>query len=120
MQMKFFLSLIAMLFISTYSYSAFPIHSKEKPIEKQQNAIEKNDQHNALGYIKAMPHAGPSGHGMAILAIVLGIIGLFYLHLVFGILAVIIGFLSMRKHPFRRPLALAGFILGIIDLMLLL
>lgn len=116
--MKYFLSLLACLFITTYSYSAFPVHINNKAVEKHQTMVGKSIHNDIVKFQKLVPHPGASGHGMAVLSIILGIIGLFTLHLLFGILALLIGLASMRRHLFRRPLAIAGVVLGIIDIIL--
>jgi hypothetical protein len=118
--MKYILLLLTCLFLTIYSFAAFPIHLKEAPAESSQTVVEKSKHSTFAKLEKLVPHPGPSGHGMAILSIVLGIVGIFYIHALFGILAILIGLASMRRHMFRRPLAVAGVVLGIIDLFLLL
>lgn len=119
--MKYILSLLTCLFITTYCFAAFPIHLKKAPARKSQTVLEKSGHNTIAELEKLVPHPGlAGGHGMAILSIVLGIIGLFsMLHLLFGILAILISLAAMRRHMFRRPLAIAGVILGIVDLCLL-
>lgn len=63
-----------------------------------------------------------SSNGMAIAALVCGIVGLFFLGFIFGPLALILGGLAVyhaNRGMGRRGIAWAGLILGVIDVVLL-
>lgn len=55
-------------------------------------------------------------NGMAIAALVLGIVGLFFLGIVLGILAIVFGYLALKRAG-RTGMAKAGLILGVIDVV---
>jgi hypothetical protein len=61
-------------------------------------------------------------NGMAITALVIGILGVFVFQFVFGPLAIIFGGLGMgfanKNNGSGKGLAIAGLILGIVDLLL--
>jgi hypothetical protein len=63
-----------------------------------------------------------SSNGMAIAALACGIAGLFVLEIILGPLAIIFGAIALRRAGLgagRRGMALAGLILGIIDVLAL-
>jgi hypothetical protein len=69
--------------------------------------------------------AGPGtrsrSNGMAIAALVCGIIGLFIFEVILGVLAIIFGGIGLsraNRGAGRRGMALAGLILGAIDVVL--
>ncbi|HEY1914710.1 MAG TPA: DUF4190 domain-containing protein [Streptosporangiaceae bacterium] len=66
------------------------------------------------------PPAANSSNGLAIAALVCGIVGLFIFEIVLGPLAIIFGGLGLRnasRGASRRGFALAGLIIGIIDVL---
>jgi hypothetical protein len=61
-----------------------------------------------------------SSNGMAVAALACGIVGLFVLEIILGPLAIIFGAIALRQAGHgagRRGIALAGLILGIIDVL---
>ena len=60
-----------------------------------------------------MPEKAP-GDGLAIAAMVLGIIGLFCCGSIFSILSIVFGFVARSKGTTKDGMALAGIILGFI------
>jgi hypothetical protein len=63
-----------------------------------------------------------SSNGMAIAAIICGIVGLFFLGFIFGPIALILGGLALyqaSRGMGQRGIAWAGLILGVIDVVLL-
>jgi Domain of unknown function (DUF4190) len=66
------------------------------------------------------PPAADSSNGLAIAALICGIIGLFIFEIVLGPLAIIFGGLGLRnarRGASRRGFAIAGVVLGIIDVL---
>jgi len=73
----------------------------------------------------ASASAGPGtqsrSNGMAIAALVCGIIGLFIFEVILGVLAIIFGGIALsraNRGAGRRGMALAGLILGAVDVVL--
>jgi hypothetical protein len=69
-----------------------------------------------------MTPPAPASNGMAIAALVCGIIGLFIFEIILGPLAIIFGGLGLRnanRGSGRKGLAIAGLVLGIIDVLVL-
>ncbi len=136
--MKKFTSIILVaVFVSVVSpqitYSAFPYRTKAKQEQKKNSlvnaiaapAVEKNvsvfsniaSGSSELNY-KAPEHAGGgAGGGMGIASFVCAIVGLIVLAIPLGILAIIFGILGMQGNRPYRGLAKAGFIIGIIDVV---
>lgn len=79
----------------------------------------------AGGMTQTMQYGGYSpygeqqpGNGLAIAALVLGIIGIFVPIFVFGIVAVVLGAIAMSKRPTGKGLAIAGLSVGAASLLL--
>jgi Domain of unknown function (DUF4190) len=68
------------------------------------------------------PAVGRRSNGMAIAALVCGIVGLFIFDFILGPLAIIFGGIGLRwasRGAGRRGMAWAGLILGIVDIVVL-
>lgn len=64
--------------------------------------------------------AGTQPSGLAVAALVCGIVGLFFANIVLGPLAVIFGGVSLsrsRRSGGRSGMAMAGLVLGVIDIL---
>ena len=113
--MRYIFLLSAILLFAAPAFAAFPMHAAGNSETIAQHDIV----HNSVAHVeRMMPGHRAAGHGFAIGSLICGIVGLFTQPLIFGILAVVLGVLSMRKHPFRRPFGLVGFILGVIDIII--
>lgn len=96
---------------------------KEKDLSKKSSKVSKTIANHFKRKIekikKSASQVGSSsggGKGFAITSLVLGILGLFFLGILFGPLAIIFGIIGLNKNG--GGMALAGLILGIIDLIL--
>jgi predicted Zn finger-like uncharacterized protein/prepilin-type processing-associated H-X9-DG protein len=79
----------------------------------------------SAGMSQPMPYGGYAaygeqrpGNGLAIAALILGIIGIFIPIFIFGAVAVILGALAMSKRPTGKGLAIAGLSIGAVSLLL--
>ncbi len=69
----------------------------------------------------AAPGTRTGSNGLAIAALVCGIVGLFIFEIILGVLAIIFGGIGLsraNRGAGRRNMALAGIILGAIDVVL--
>ncbi|MEV0848369.1 DUF4190 domain-containing protein [Streptomyces sp. NPDC049954] len=68
------------------------------------------------GYGTSSSRARGNAGGMAIASLVLGIVGLFFLGIILGILAIVFGYLALKQAS-RNGMAKAGLILGVVDVV---
>lgn len=96
---------------------------KEKEVSKKSSKVSKTIANHFKRKIekikKSASQVGSSsggGKGFAITSLVLGILGLFVLGILFGPLAIIFGAIGLNRG--EGGMAVAGLILGIVDLLL--
>ena len=102
---NFLLFIIAFFGFSCLSYASFPVTEKQI-ISNQQEVVSVASTSTVSG-----------GGGWGIAAIACGFIGLFVAPLLLGSLAIIFGALGLKKD--LKGLAIAGLILGIIELLII-
>jgi len=132
MKLKPILLLAALIFSVNISFAAFPVKSEPAPVSQEVMANNLRDgivtdaqmapsynNHNA-----AAPYAPYSngrsqkeGGGWAIASLACGVTGLLVAGLPLGICAVIFGVLGMSQDRPLQGLAIAGLIIGIIDVV---
>jgi hypothetical protein len=103
---KLLFILIALFTLSTTIYASFPV------TENGVNTEVVADNTNLV--IEAPVRGG--GHGMGIAALCCGILGFFFLPFLLGPLAIIFGALGLKNRG--RGMAIAGLVLGIIQVLL--
>lgn len=125
MKNKIILLLIGALCITTpqVSYAAFPVKSNSVAAQKTTNENVLKDaallQENQV-MAPAMPHKSnldaQKGNGFGIAALSCALVGARVPF--FGILAIVFGAIGMGKNRSLRGLAIAGFVLGILELII--
>ena len=99
---KYLFLIFAVIGVANLSYASFPVTEK---VESQEQ-VEVSNASPASNY----------GGGWGIAAIACGFLGLFVAPLLLGLLAIVFGALGLKKR--LRGLAIAGLILGIIELLI--
>ena len=108
--MKNLLSLLIILFsLNTVSYASFPVTEQE-----YEQVIDSSTEKKS--FINTLVAGGGPGFGIA--ALCCGILGFFFLPFLLGPCAIVFGALGLRNSG--RGMAIAGLILGIIQVLIVL
>jgi hypothetical protein len=103
---NFLLIFIAFFGVLSLSYASFPVTEKQF-VSNQQEVIQSTPSSLVSN----------SGGGWGIAAIACGFVGLFVAPLLLGPLAIIFGAIGLKKN--LKGLAIAGLILGILELLII-
>ena len=103
---NFLLIFIAFFGVLSLSYASFPV-SEKQIISNQQEVVN----------VASTSAVSGGGGGWGIAAIACGFVGLFFAPLLLGPLAIIFGAIGLKKD--LKGLAIAGLILGIVELLII-
>ncbi len=124
MKNKIVILLIGVLWvmIPNVSFAAFPVKSNQVVTQQvsdeneiKETAVPKENQLATPAKIKNNQTEDKKGNGFGIAALSCSLVGLAYP--ILGILGIIFGAIGMSKNRKLRGLGIAGFVLGIIDLL---
>ena len=111
---KFILILVALFSLNSVTYASFPVTEYETEQSTEQST-EENSFVNDLEWPNLVPVYG-GGPGMGIAALCCGVLGFFFLPFLLGPCAIVFGALGMKNSG--RGMAIAGLVLGIIQVLL--
>jgi hypothetical protein len=124
MKNKIVILLIGLLWVMTPNvvFAAFPVKSNQVVVQKvndeneiKETAVPSENKLIAPAKIKNKTIEDKKGNGFGIAALSCSLVGLAYP--ILGILGIIFGAIGMSKNRKLRGLGIAGFVLGIIDLL---
>lgn len=113
---KILFAVVMLLSLSSMTYASFPVTNQPSEQSIKESTVE-NSILTDLGLSNLLPVAG-GGSGFSIAALCCGILGFFFLPFLLGPLAIIFGVLGLKRDG--RGMAIAGLVLGILQVLLVL
>jgi len=115
-----FIFLAISCFFTLPAFAAFPVHPKDNgkvTINEIHKQLVENSTAVQNRVLAPDNKKAADGGGMGIASFVLSLVGLFVAAVICGTLAVIFGVIGMKPGKAHHGLAVAGFIIGVIDVV---
>jgi len=113
---KIVLLLVTLFSLNAVTYASFPVTSQDAEQATKQSLEENNFVDNFKLPNFTLVNGGGSGFSVA--ALCCGILGFFFLPFLLGPLAIVFGVMGMKRSG--RGMAIAGLVLGIIQVAIVL